>query len=68
MAFIIYDRNIQSVLLLLLAILGLLTIVKMLAYVYLEDLQFKTFWKEFRREYHGPEMTVTVLAEEGPEA
>ena len=61
LAFIIYDRDTKSLLLLLLAIIGLLTIVKLLAYIYLEDLQFKHFGKEFRREYYGKEMTVTVV-------
>jgi len=61
MAFIIYDREPQGILLLLLAILGLLTIVKILAYVYLEDLEFRQFGKEFRRKYYGRELTVTIL-------
>jgi len=65
LAFIIYDREIRSVLLLLLAILGLLTIVKLLAYVYLEDLEFRHFGKEFRRQYYGKEMTLTVTEEPG---
>lgn len=60
LAFIIYDRDAKSLLLLLLAILGLLTIVKLLAYIYLEDLEFKHFGREFRREFYGKEMTVTV--------
>ena len=45
----------------LLAILGLLTIVKALVYVYLEELEFKDFGKEFRRAYYGREVTVTVV-------
>lgn len=61
MAFIIYDREPQGILLLLLAILGLLTVVKVLAYVYLEDLEFRQFAKEFRRNYYGRELTVTIL-------
>ena len=61
LAFIIYDRDAKSLLLLLLAIIGLLTIVKLLAYIYLEELQFRQFGKEFRREYYGREMTVTVV-------
>jgi hypothetical protein len=48
------------IILLLLAILGLLTIVKVLAYIYLEELKFKDFGREFRREYYGQEMTITV--------
>ena len=66
LAFIIYERNIQSLLMLMLAVIGLLAIVKMLAYVYLEDLEFRTFWKEFHREYHGREMTVTVAHPDQP--
>ncbi|REJ81269.1 MAG: hypothetical protein DWQ34_00385 [Planctomycetota bacterium] len=61
MAFIIFDREPRTILLLLLAILGLLTIVKLLAYIYLEDLKFRHFGKEFRRDYYGREVTVTVL-------
>lgn len=61
LAFIIYDRDPKALLLLLLAILGLLTIVKVLAYIYLEDLEFRQFGKEFRRDYYGREVTVTVL-------
>ena len=60
MAFIIYDRKIESLLLLLLAILGLLTLVKMLAYIYLEELEFRHFPREFRRTYYGTERTVSV--------
>jgi CBS-domain-containing membrane protein len=60
LAFVIYDRDIKETILLLLAILGLLTIVKILAYVYLEELRFKDFGREFRREYYGHEMTITV--------
>ena len=62
LAFVIYDRNIQSLLMLMLAVIGLLAIVKMLAYVYLEDLEFRTFWKEFHRDYHGRELTLTVAS------
>jgi len=64
MAFIIYDREPRGLLLLMLAILGLLMIVKMLTYVYLEDLEFRHFGKEFRRDYYGREVTVTVLPTE----
>ena len=60
LAFVIYERDIQSLLMLMLAVIGLLAIVKMLAYVYLEDLEFRTFGKEFHRDYHGHEVTVTV--------
>ena len=61
LAFIFYDRDARSLLLLLLAILGLLTIVKVLAYIYLEDLEFRKFGKEFLRHYYGEEMMVTVV-------
>jgi CBS-domain-containing membrane protein len=60
MAFIIFDRKIESLLLLLLAILGLLTLVKMLAYIYLEELEFRRFPREFSRRYYGTEMTVSI--------
>jgi CBS-domain-containing membrane protein len=63
MAFIIYRRDPQGLLLLLLAILGLLTILKLLTYVYLEDLRFRHFDKEFRRDYYGNELTVTILTD-----
>ncbi|MEZ6058927.1 MAG: HPP family protein [Planctomycetaceae bacterium] len=61
LAFIIYDRPPQHLVMLLLAIVGLLTIVKILAYVYLEDLRFRDFGREFRRDYYGQEMLVTVV-------
>ena len=64
MAFIIYERDPKGLLLLLLAILGLLTVVKMLAYAYLRDLEFRQFGKEFRRDYYGQEVMVTILANE----
>ena len=67
MAFIIFDREPRALLMLLLAILGLLTIVKFMAYIYLEDLEFRQFGKEFRRDYYGREVTVTVLKDVGPE-
>ena len=61
LAFIIFERDIKSVLMLLLAIVGLLTVVKVLVYLYLEDLVFRDFGKEFRREFYGKELTVTVV-------
>lgn len=64
LAFVIYDRDAKGLVLLMLAILGLLTIVKVLAYIYLEDLEFRRFGNEFRREYYGREMTVTVVDEQ----
>ncbi|MCP4506408.1 MAG: hypothetical protein GY826_08435, partial [Fuerstiella sp.] len=48
-------------LMLLLAIVGLLTVVKVLAYAYLEELTFRTFGREFRRSYYGREMLVTIV-------
>ncbi len=64
LAFVIYDRAPQGVVLLLLAIVGLLTVVKLLAYIYLEDLEFRQFRKELRRDYYGQEVTVTLLPDE----
>lgn len=64
LAFIIYDRDPQMLALLLLAIVGLLTIVKVLAYIYLEELTFRQFPREFRREYYGHEMLVTLTKTE----
>ena len=61
MAFIIYERDMRSLVLLMLAMIGMLTIVKVLAYVYLEPLTFRTFGREFSRDYYGHEMTVTVV-------
>lgn len=66
LACVIYDRPPQTLAMLLLAILGLLTIVKILAYIYLEDLTFKRFSREFRREYYGQEMMVTVTRSTSP--
>lgn len=63
MAFIIQDRPVRHLALLMLAIIGLLTIVKILAYIYLEDLEFRKFGREFRREYYGKEVLVTVQPE-----
>lgn len=60
LAFILYDRDIRSLMLLLLAIIGLLTIVKMLVYIYREELTFRDFHREFRRSFYGEEMTLTV--------
>lgn len=60
LAFIIYERETKTVILLLLAIIGLLTIVKVMAYIYLEELRFKDFGREFRKDYYGQEMTVTI--------
>ena len=60
MAFVIYSGDSRSVLLVLLAIIGLLTIVKILAYIYLEDLMFKYFHREFHRDYYGREAVVTI--------
>lgn len=62
LAFIIYDRPARQLVLLLLAIVGLLTIVKILAYIYLEDLEFRKFGREFQREYYGREVLITVEA------
>jgi len=64
MSFIIYNRDPRGLLLLLLAILVLIMMVKLLAYIYLEDLEFRQFGKEFRRDYYGREVTVTVLTDE----
>lgn len=64
LAFIIYDRPPQLLVMLLLAIVGLLTVVKVLAYAYLEELTFKTFGREFRRSYYGQEMLVTIVQTE----
>ncbi|MCP4785081.1 MAG: HPP family protein [Fuerstiella sp.] len=61
LAFIIYDRPPQLLVMLLLAIVGLLTVVKILAYAYLEELTFRTFGREFRRSYYGQEMLVTIV-------
>jgi ribulose 1,5-bisphosphate carboxylase large subunit-like protein len=61
LAFIIYEREIKTLLMLLLAIVGLLTVVKILVYIYLEDLVFRDFGKEFRRDFYGKELTVTVM-------
>ncbi len=60
LAFIIYDRDVRSLMQLLLAIIGLLTIVKMLVYVYRQELTFRDFYREFRRDFYGDEMTLTV--------
>lgn len=64
MAFLIFDRDITSIVVLLSAILGLLFIVKVLAYIYLEDLTFRDFPKEFHRAYYGREMTLILEPEQ----
>lgn len=64
MAYVIFHRTIESQLLLLLAIVGLLTLVKMLAYIYLEELEFRQFPREFRRSYYGKELLVSVEDDE----
>ena len=61
MAFIIYQRDVRQLVMLMLAIVGLLTIVKILTYIYLKELTFRAFGREFRRDYYGHEMTVTMV-------
>ena len=56
LAFVIHDRPPRELLLLLLAIIGLL----ILAYIYLEDLEFRKFGREFHRDYYGREVLVAV--------
>ena len=71
LAFILFDRQLGEQLKLLIAIIGLLIIVKVLAYIYLRDLRFKDFGREFTREYFGRETIVTVTdlpADEDPKA
>ena len=68
LAFIIYDRPPQMLAMLMLAIVGLLTIVKIMAYIYLEELTFRKFPREFRRDYYGREVLVTLTAEQPQEA
>lgn len=60
LAFLIYNRDIRALMLLLLAIIGLLTIVKMLVYIYRQELTFRDFHREFRRDFYGDELTLTV--------
>jgi CBS-domain-containing membrane protein len=62
LAFVIYERSLHSLLVLLPAIIGLLTIVKALTYVYRDELDFRHFGNEFRRRYYGREVTVTVAS------
>lgn len=66
LSFIIYDRPPQILALLLLAIIGLLSIVKVMAYIYLEDLTFRKFPREFRRDYYGQELLITMTHENNP--
>ena len=60
LAFVIYTRDLPSLALMLLAIVGMLTIVKVLVYIYREELRFRHFPREFRRQYYGAEVTVAV--------
>lgn len=60
LAFILFDRNISEQAMLLLAIIGLLVIVKVMAYIYLRELRFADFGREFTRGYYGKETIVTV--------
>lgn len=63
LAFVIQDRPLYHLAPLLLATIGLLTIVKILTYMYLEELVFKKFGREFHRDYYGREVLVTVEPE-----
>ncbi len=68
MAFIIYDdRDMRSLILLLLAIVGLLTVVKIMVYIYREELEFRQFSREFRRTYYGDELTLMLQRDEATE-
>ena len=60
LAFVIFHRDLISLGLLLLAIVGTLTVVKVLAYIYREELRFRHFPREFRRQYYGTEVTISV--------
>jgi CBS-domain-containing membrane protein len=60
MAFVIYQRDVRSLYVLFLAVVGLIAIVKVLAYVYREELTFKHFPREFRRSYYGAELRVML--------
>ncbi len=60
MAFVIFHREVLSLLLLMLAVVVLIFTVKIFAYIYLEELTFKNFWREFTRNYYGKEMRVSV--------
>ncbi len=64
LAFVLYDRSPLSLGFLMLAILTVLVLVKVFLYAYLEPLTFNNFHREFRRDYYGPEMRVTVIASE----
>ena len=76
MAFIVLERKVAHLLLLMIAIIGLLTLVKMLAYIYLEELEFRQFSREFRRSFYGKEVLMSVesngedddVTEEGQQA
>ncbi len=61
MAFLIYRRDVWTLLLLMLAVVTLLVVVKILAYIYRRELTFKDFHREFRREFYGAELTVTMV-------
>ena len=61
LSFVIYERNLLSLALLLGAIIAVLIIVKIFIYTYLEELEFKDFKLEFSRDYYGRELQVTVL-------
>lgn len=60
LAFLIYARDIRSLSLLLAAVLTLLTIVKILVYIYRKDLELRNFVREFTFEFYGLETVVTV--------
>ena len=64
LAFVVYERDLRAVSILLPAILGLLVVVKVLAYAYLEELEFRWFHKEFTRDYYGTEIGVTLQKQE----
>lgn len=64
MAFIIYERHIWSLMLLMAAVVLLIGVVKILAYIYRRELAFRDFHREFRREFYGSEVTLTLVPSE----
>jgi hypothetical protein len=61
LAFVLYDRNLGELALLLVAIISVLILVKVFIYIYLEELEFRFFYKEFTRDYYGRELNVTLV-------
>ncbi|QDU63619.1 hypothetical protein Pan216_45000 [Planctomycetes bacterium Pan216] len=60
LAFVIYQRSLGTLVILFLMIECVLILIKVFAYLIMKDLHFRDFAKEFRREYYGKEILVSI--------